>query len=174
MTHGTLLGQETVSLSDFPPLTNGQSIEVGGLVFTANRTTSADETARAFAKLQNGAKTGSGASYGTYTGKLSNWSSGNVSGGSVIFTSTSSAGDVENLTVTAANAREPIENTELIDARNKSLNDLIDDALMQINSHRSYFGAFYGRFEHNIANLSAQTENLSAALRFSEIGRAHV
>ncbi|NBY54964.1 MAG: flagellin, partial [Betaproteobacteria bacterium] len=50
------------------------------------------------------------------------------------------------------------------DARNKSLNELIDDSLMQINSHRSYFGAFYGRFEHNIANLSAQTENLSAAL----------
>ena len=164
MTHGTLIGQETVSLSDFPPLTNGQSIEVGGLIFTANRTTSAAETAAAFANLQDGDITGSGASYGTYTGSLSNWSSGDVSGGSVIFTSTSSTGDVENLTVSAANARETIENTELIDARNKSLNDLIDDALMQINAHRSYFGAFYGRFEHNIANLSAQSENLSAAL----------
>jgi len=57
-----------------------------------------------------------------------------------------------------------VDATGLIDARNLSLNDLIDDALMQINAHRSYFGAFYGRFEHNIANLSAQTENLSAAL----------
>ncbi len=70
------------------------------------------------------------------------------------------AGGTITLTYTAAQ----LETTELVDARNKSLNELIDDSLMQINAHRSYFGAFYGRFEHNIANLSAQTENLSAAL----------
>ena len=45
-----------------------------------------------------------------------------------------------------------------------SLNELVDQALVQINQHRSYFGAFYGRLEHNIANLAAQTENLTAAL----------
>ena len=70
------------------------------------------------------------------------------------------SGDTTTITYTATQ----LEKTELVDARNKSLNELIDDSLMQINSHRSYFGAFYGRFEHNIANLSAQTENLSAAL----------
>jgi flagellin len=51
-----------------------------------------------------------------------------------------------------------------IDANLMSLNDLVDEAILQINAHRSYFGAFYGRLEHNIANLSAQTENLTAAL----------
>jgi flagellin len=51
-----------------------------------------------------------------------------------------------------------------IEANSMSLNDLVDEAILQINAHRSYFGAFYGRLEHNIANLSAQTENLTAAL----------
>jgi len=45
-----------------------------------------------------------------------------------------------------------------------TFNQLIDNALLQINEHRSYFGAFFGRLEHNVANLSALTENLSAAL----------
>ena len=45
-----------------------------------------------------------------------------------------------------------------------SLNDLVDKAILQINAHRSYFGSFYGRLEHNVANLSAITENLTAAL----------
>ena len=51
-----------------------------------------------------------------------------------------------------------------ISSNKLSLNQLVDDALVQINQHRSYFGAFYGRLEHNIANLAAQTENLTAAL----------
>jgi len=49
-------------------------------------------------------------------------------------------------------------------ANNFSLNELVDEAILQINAHRSYFGAFYGRLEHNIANLASQTENLTAAL----------
>lgn len=49
-------------------------------------------------------------------------------------------------------------------ANNFSLNELVDEAILQINAHRSYFGAFYGRLEHNIANLAAQSENLTAAL----------
>ena len=50
------------------------------------------------------------------------------------------------------------------EANKLSLNQLVDEAILQINAHRSYFGAFYGRLEHNIANLAAQTENLTAAL----------
>jgi flagellin len=49
-------------------------------------------------------------------------------------------------------------------ARDYSLNALVDDAIMQINAHRSYFGAYAGRLEHNVANLAAQSENLTAAL----------
>jgi len=50
------------------------------------------------------------------------------------------------------------------DSSGKTFNELVDRALLQINEHRSYFGAFFGRLEHNVANLSALTENLSAAL----------
>jgi flagellin len=46
----------------------------------------------------------------------------------------------------------------------KTFNTLVDEALLQVNEHRSYFGSFFGRLEHNVANLSALTENLSAAL----------
>jgi len=49
-------------------------------------------------------------------------------------------------------------------AKAYSFNELVDRALLQINEHRSYFGAFFGRLEHNVANLSALTENLSGAL----------
>ncbi|NDG83047.1 MAG: hypothetical protein EBX44_14815, partial [Betaproteobacteria bacterium] len=35
---------------------------------------------------------------------------------------------------------------------------------LQINAHRSYFGAYAGRLEHNVSNLAAQNENLTAAL----------
>jgi len=56
------------------------------------------------------------------------------------------------------------DESDAVDANTMSLNDLVDEAILQINAHRSYFGAFYGRLEHNIANLSAQTENLTAAL----------
>jgi flagellin len=49
-------------------------------------------------------------------------------------------------------------------ATGETFNELVDRALLQINEHRSYFGAFFGRLEHNVANLSALTENLTAAL----------
>jgi flagellin-like hook-associated protein FlgL len=52
---------------------------------------------------------------------------------------------------------------ELISALTKSLNELVDGSILQINAHRSYFGAYAGRMEHNIANLAAQSENLTAA-----------
>lgn len=59
----------------------------------------------------------------------------------------------------------PLESAgSAVDGNTLSLNELIDEAILQINAHRSYFGAFYGRLEHNVANLAAQTENLTAAL----------
>jgi len=161
---------ETSTLSGFPELSIGQSVTIGGLTFKATRATTADETAQAFANLdatvRSISSTDLNSAYGTYSGTFAGWKSGAVSAtGSLLFTSTSPTTVVSPLAVSASNASSaPIQTTELIDARNKSLNDLIDDSLTQINAHRSYFGAFYGRFEHNIANLSAQTENLSAAL----------
>jgi flagellin len=56
------------------------------------------------------------------------------------------------------------ESNQADPSRLETFNELVDRALVQINEHRSYFGAFFGRLEHNVANLSALTENLSAAL----------
>ena len=63
----------------------------------------------------------------------------------------------------APNQQVYAANGALVSSLTKSLNDLVDDAMLQINAHRSYFGAYLGRMEHNIANLAAQSENLSAA-----------
>ncbi len=78
----------TASLQ-FPPsgLQAGESISVAGLRFTANRTASSAETAAAFANLANGATTGPGTSYGSYSGALVGFSSGAiVNGNQIVFT----------------------------------------------------------------------------------------
>ncbi len=69
------------------------------------------------------------------------------------------SGAFYNQTVPLSSAKD-----SSLTANNFSLNELVDEAILQINAHRSYFGAFYGRLEHNIANLASQTENLTAAL----------
>lgn len=83
----------TGSLTDaqlqFPPggLQAGDSIMVAGLRFTASRAASGAETAAAFANLANGATTGAGTSYGSYSGALVGFSSGAiVNGNQLVFT----------------------------------------------------------------------------------------
>jgi flagellar hook-associated protein 2 len=87
----------TGSLTDaqlqFPPggLQAGDSISVAGLTFTASRATSDTETAAAFANLANGATTGVGSSYGSYSGALAGFSSGAiVNSNQLVFTQISS------------------------------------------------------------------------------------
>jgi flagellar hook-associated protein 2 len=74
--NGTLA---TASLQ-FPPsgLQAGDSISVAGLTFTASRASSSTEIAAAFANLANGATTGAGSSYGSYSGALADFSSGSI------------------------------------------------------------------------------------------------
>jgi flagellar capping protein FliD len=83
----------TGSLTDahlqFSPggLQAGDSILVAGLRFTASRAASGAETAAAFANLANGATTGPGSSYGSYSGALVGFSSGAiVNGNQIVFT----------------------------------------------------------------------------------------
>ncbi|NDD11131.1 MAG: hypothetical protein EB072_00450 [Betaproteobacteria bacterium] len=178
-TQGSAASTEEAIVSAFSPLSRGQSLSIGGLKFTATEATTAEETAEAFAGLNDG-DTSKASLLGTYSGRLSGWYSGSAVSGAVTFTSTAVGSNVTDLTAQtsalvvlpsvvssegfSSTPPDVLVGVELIDARNLSLNDLINDSLTQINAHRSYFGAFYGRFEHNIANLSAQTENLSAAL----------
>ena len=87
----------TGSLTDaqlqFPPsgLQAGDSISVAGLRFTASRAASGAEVTAAFANLVNGATTGAGSSYGSYSGALAGFSSGAiVNSNQIVFTQISS------------------------------------------------------------------------------------
>ena len=73
----------------FPPggLNAGDSVTVSGLRFTAGRAITAGEVASAFASLANGAITGAGSSYGSYSGALTGFSSGAaVNSNQLVFT----------------------------------------------------------------------------------------
>lgn len=82
-------GSLTDAQLQFPPsgLQAGDSISVAGLMFTASRAASGAEVAAAFANLVNGATTGAGSSYGSYSGALVGFSSGAiVNGNQIVFT----------------------------------------------------------------------------------------
>jgi flagellar hook-associated protein 2 len=82
-------GSLTDAQLQFPPggLKLGDSVTVAGLRFTAGRSITAGEVTSAFASLANGATTGGGSSYGSYSGALVGFSSGAiVDGNQVVFT----------------------------------------------------------------------------------------
>ena len=82
-------------------LNAGETMRLGGLMFTAGSgALSTVQVAEAFANLANGATTGAGAAYGTYSGALNGWTTGaanGVDGDIVNFASTSNATNVDNL-----------------------------------------------------------------------------
>ncbi|WP_288381749.1 DUF4214 domain-containing protein [uncultured Massilia sp.] len=96
--------RETASVK-FAAMTNGQTIVIGGLTFTATKDLTAAEAASAFANLINGTlpvtgdTQGSGlASNGTYLGALTGWTTGAANGDTVVFTATAAGNrtDVAN------------------------------------------------------------------------------
>ncbi|MDC7702734.1 beta strand repeat-containing protein [Vogesella indigofera] len=94
---------ETASVK-FSALTATQTLILGGLTFTAAVDMTAAEAAAAFSNLVNGTLPAAGdsqsaasAAKGTYTGIFTGWTSGAVSGDTVVFTSTTANTDVANL-----------------------------------------------------------------------------
>ena len=98
---GGVREQAAVTFDD-DGLAAGETMRLGGLMFTAGSgDLSKIQVAEAFANLANGATTGAGATYGTYSGALNGWTTGaanGVDGDIVNFASTSSTSNVENLT----------------------------------------------------------------------------
>jgi len=92
----------------FGILTAGQSINIGGLMFTAGAANvTAANVASAFAGLQNGATTGTGTTYGTYSGALTGYATGASSGNllnQVVFTSQNPGINETNLAAIAGTA----------------------------------------------------------------------
>ena len=100
ITQGTPTVTETSDIT-FGSLTNGQSVVVNGLKFTANRSVSSAEVAAAFASLAVSATTGPATSYGAYTGTLTGFSTGAVLTSGIAVKATSSTGttNVTDITV---------------------------------------------------------------------------
>ena len=82
-------------------LAAGETMRLGGLMFTAGSgALSRTQVAEAFANLANGATTGAGSSYGTYSGELNGWTTGAANGVNtniVNFTATSNTTNVADL-----------------------------------------------------------------------------
>ncbi len=66
------------------PLSAGQTIIIGGLTYTSTGATTQAQLAAAFASLADGATTGPGTGTGTYTGALTGYSTGTVASGSTV------------------------------------------------------------------------------------------
>ncbi|WP_284466711.1 beta strand repeat-containing protein [Diaphorobacter nitroreducens] len=89
-------GATEVASVKFAAMTSGQTLVAGGLTFTASKDLTAAEAAATFANLTKNAlpvansdTQGSGVvANGTYTGAFTGWTSGAVSGDTVVFTST--------------------------------------------------------------------------------------
>jgi len=85
----------------FPAMGKGQTVTVAGLTYTAMVANSGAEVAAAFANIVSGATTGP-STKGNYSGTLSAFNSGNVSGSSnVTFTSTTRFSNVTDITVSS-------------------------------------------------------------------------
>jgi flagellin len=100
ITQGTPTVTETSDIT-FGPLTNGQSVVLNGLKFTASRSVSSAEVAAAFAGLGASATTGPATSYGAYTGTLTGFTTSAVLSSGIAVKATSSTGttNVTDITV---------------------------------------------------------------------------
>jgi Ca2+-binding RTX toxin-like protein len=77
----------------------GETLTIGGLVYTSTAASTAAEVAAAFAGLANAAATGGGTTTGSYSGALTGFSSSAAIGHSVLFTSTTANSNVTNLII---------------------------------------------------------------------------
>lgn len=90
------------------PLSAAQTVILGGLTFTSTGATTREQLANAFSNLAVGATTGPGAALGTYSGTLTNFSTGDVvNGTTVVFTATA-RGNTTNLVQTGTGAAAAI------------------------------------------------------------------
>jgi len=114
----TASGQVTESASvKFGVLKSGDALAVGGLTFTASKDLTAAEVAQAFSGLTaaDTQDAGGPSVNGTYTGALSGFTSASGSGDTVVFTSTTAASNVadlsQTLTNTSTNSVAPVVTT---------------------------------------------------------------
>jgi len=86
-------------------LTEGESLTVGGLTFTATAANTIAQVAAAFASLSNGATTGAGTATGSYSGALAAFSTGAGTGTTIVGTSSTAGSPVTDLAIAAVPGR---------------------------------------------------------------------
>jgi len=126
-TQGASQTNESATVT-FGSLTAGQQMNLGGLIYTAGSSgATANQVANAFANLGTGATTGAGTSAangsGSYMGAFAGWTTTAPigSGNQVVFNSTSSATNVENLTQTLAGSATVVETQGMVAATESSV-----------------------------------------------------
>jgi len=112
ITGATVTESSTVSFG--AGLDAGQSMTVGGLTYTATTSLSASELASAFGGLPADAITGPGTK-GTYSGKLSGFSTSAASGSSIRVTSTTANINVADLAVAGVDLAQPLNGSPSTD-----------------------------------------------------------
>ncbi len=88
-------------------LPDRSSVTIGRLRFSSKRALTPTDVAAAFANLKDGASSGAGKVNGTYSGKLTGWSSGDVDGSLNILFTSSKTGDVSTIDVSASGSGTP-------------------------------------------------------------------
>lgn len=146
----------------FYPMTEGQTLTVAGLTYTANTVMTENQVAAAFSNLADGAVTGSGTGTGAYSGALTNWSSGAVGNDrEVVFdTTTGVAGEnVADITVSKTDVYPPEHNILNVliefkrDLENNDVSNIsdyikdIDGSISQISLVRAEIGGRQNRVE---------------------------
>lgn len=100
-TQGTAAANESSAVT-FKDMTVGQSVTVGGLTYTATQATTASEVASFFAGLSASATAPANPAKGNFSGALTGFNTGASAGGTLNFTSVTSAANVTDLAVTGA------------------------------------------------------------------------
>ena len=156
---------------------NAQTISVGGLTLTIAQDTlitglTAEDLAEAFSGLKEGAVTGGVVSGGTWSGKLTGFSSATYTNAAVKaeFTSTTTKANVTDIAVTGAGVSESSadgENATTIDAiqinsasgAGEAITAL-DKAITGVTAEQAKYGAYLSRLQYASDNISNVATNL--------------
>lgn len=146
----------------FYPMTEGQTLTVAGLTYTANSAMTEQQVAAAFSNLGDGAVTGSGTATGSYSGTLTDWSSGAVGNNrEVVFDTTIGAigENVTDIAVSKTDVYPPEHNILNVliefkrDLENNDVSNVsdyikdIDGSISQISQVRAEIGGRQNRVE---------------------------
>lgn len=150
--------KETASVAfDAANITAGQTVILGGLTYTSDGVTTQAEIAEAFANLKDGAVTGKQTTLGVYSGQLTGYSTGIVTGGDTVLFTSSVNGNVANLAQTGTGAASVITTVDGTDA--------IADGLIPITIDNLADAVGISANEEDISQAAAESDDISYATK---------